>query len=60
MKAAQRRVRDQRIRRLVAAGKSYRQVAAAVGLRSPASVHAIVHRGRELSALERWRANGIC
>ncbi|BBZ22143.1 hypothetical protein MHIB_05610 [Mycolicibacter hiberniae] len=65
VKAPERNARDRRVRRMVAAGKSYRDAAAAVGLRSPASVHEIVHRGRGMlsrqpSDLDLWRANGVC
>lgn len=44
MRRNEREQRDSRVVRLVLAGCSYRDAAAAVGLRSPASVHAIVTR----------------
>ena len=44
VQAAQRRRRDRRVVRLVLAGASYRDAAAAVGLRSPASVHQIMEK----------------
>lgn len=45
VKSAERAKRDAKVVRLVVLGGfSYREAAAAVGLRSPASVHAIVQR----------------
>lgn len=44
MKAAERAERDATVLRLFVAGASYRQIAAAVGLRSHSQVHDIVQR----------------
>lgn len=54
MKAAERAERDQKILQLFLAGATYRQIGAAVGLRSTQSVHHVVQR--ELSSAARRRA----
>lgn len=54
MKAEQRAERDRQVLQLFVAGATYRQIAAAVGLRSPQSVDHIVKR--EMAAAAQRRA----